>query len=195
MQSTIGGRLKTRRISQYSFFCPKSDGGKDATATSPIIFALRSASSKYILTMRPTFGWLLCPPIQQKPSKSEAPLPSQFYFFRPTSRRLKGHVNVLSQAFRPAAFPLKRSLSRRHHLRFGCCVGQSSSGHSRPVLRPSPIFSMGAILVPQTRGPNAARASPEAGCLLRLMGSRGAAIRVHGGCCHGEGGQSRWEVG
>ena len=57
------------------------------------------------------------------------------------------------------------------------------------------LIFLSRISSPKTRGPNAARASPEARCLLRLMGSRDAAIRVHGGCCHGEGGQSRWEVG
>ena len=30
---------------------------------------------------------------------------------------------------------------------------------------------------------------------IRLMGSRGDAIWIHGGCIHGEGGRSRWEVG
>jgi hypothetical protein len=29
---------------------------------------------------------------------------------------------------------------------------------------------------------------------IRLMGSRGGAIWIHGGCSHGEGGRSRWEV-
>ena len=31
--------------------------------------------------------------------------------------------------------------------------------------------------------------------MVKLIGSRGAAIQVHGGCFHGEGGQSRWRSG
>ncbi len=52
---------------------------------------------------------------------------------------------------------------RRHHRLVGCCVKQSSSGHSRPVLRPSRNIQMGAISAPQRRGPNVVRASPDAG--------------------------------
>jgi hypothetical protein len=62
------------------FFCPKSDGQKDLMASSPIAIALRAVSPKFILTIRPLFGWLLRPPIQQEPSKSEAPSPSLFVF-------------------------------------------------------------------------------------------------------------------
>ena len=50
-------------------------------ASSPIAIALRAVSPKYILTIGPLFGWLLRHPIQQEPSKSEAPSPSLFFFF------------------------------------------------------------------------------------------------------------------
>ena len=51
------------------------------TASSPIATALRVASPKYTPSIRPTFGWLLRSPMQQEPSKLEAPSPSLFLFF------------------------------------------------------------------------------------------------------------------
>jgi hypothetical protein len=51
-----------------------------AFGASPIVIALRAVSQKYILSFRPTFGWLLRPPIQQKPSKSKVPSLSHFFF-------------------------------------------------------------------------------------------------------------------
>jgi len=50
-------------------------------ASSPIAIALRAVSPYYNPTLRLLLGWLLCPPIQKKPSKSEAPSPSLFLFF------------------------------------------------------------------------------------------------------------------
>ena len=53
----------------------------------------------------------------------------------------------------------------RHHRSVGCCIKKLSSGHSRPVLRLTRNIQMGAISAPQRRGPNVARASPDAGRL------------------------------
>ena len=50
-------------------------------ASSPIAIALRAVSPNYVITIGPLFGWLLRSPIQQEPSKSEAPSPYLFYFF------------------------------------------------------------------------------------------------------------------
>jgi hypothetical protein len=63
------------------FFAPKFDGRNDTTASSPIVIVLRAIPPNYIPSLRPTFGWLLCPPIQWKPSKPKAPLLSQILFF------------------------------------------------------------------------------------------------------------------
>jgi hypothetical protein len=64
------------------FSFPEICGRKDATASSDIVIALRAVSPIfYTPTIWPTFGWLLHPLIQQKPSKSEASSPSHFYFF------------------------------------------------------------------------------------------------------------------
>ena len=76
-------------------------------ASSPIAIALRAVSPKYIPTIRPLFGWLLRPPIQQEPSKSEAPSPSLFFFFAlfaaqndelTASPTRSTHSNLLSNA-------------------------------------------------------------------------------------------------
>ena len=85
-----------------------------------------------------------------------SPPPSQFYFFLRSIRHPKRWTNVLPP--------------RRHHPSVGCCVEQSSSGHPRPMLRPSCNFSMGAISAPQTRGQNAARARLDAGRLHQAHG-------------------------
>jgi hypothetical protein len=44
VQLFIGGRLKQQQISLFLFFCPKSDGQKDATASSPIVIAVHADS-------------------------------------------------------------------------------------------------------------------------------------------------------
>jgi len=65
IQSSIGGRLRPRRILFFIFFAPSFDGQNDLTASSPIVITLRSLPPNHILTFRPTFGRLLRPPIQQ----------------------------------------------------------------------------------------------------------------------------------
>jgi hypothetical protein len=42
IQSSIGGRLRPRRILIFIFVTPSFDGRNDLTASSPIIIALRS---------------------------------------------------------------------------------------------------------------------------------------------------------
>ena len=167
MQLSTRGRPSNDEF-QKSIFCPETDGQNDAMASSPIVITLHAVYPKYNLTMRSIFGWLLCPPIQQKPSKSEAPAPSLFkYFFvapfatqnddQTSAPMRSSRANILSTA----------PPHRRHHRSVGCCVDPLSKGHPRPVLRPSLNFLMGAILAPQTRGLNAARASPNAGGLQK----------------------------
>ena len=146
MHSLIGGRLKQRQISLHLyFFASKSDGRKEFMASSPIVIALRAASPIYTLPMRSVFGWLLRHPKQQEPSKSKSPPPSLFYFFLCSICHPKRWANGLPHAFHPSAYPLHRPSHRRHHRSVGCCVKQLSSGHSRPVLRPSLIFLMSAL--------------------------------------------------
>ena len=77
-------------------------------ASSPIAIALRAVSPKYILTIGPLFGWLLRPPIQQEPSKFEAPSPSLFLFFFRSIRRPKRRVDGLPYAFHPIESFLQR---------------------------------------------------------------------------------------
>jgi len=131
-------------------------------ASSPIAIALRAVSPKYILTIGPLFGWLLRHPIQQEPSKSEAPSPSLFLFLFRSIRRPKRRVDGLPYAFHPIESFLQRPPHRRRYYSVGCCVDPLSNGHPRRVLRPSLKFSMGAISTPQTRRKHAARAIPGA---------------------------------
>ena len=166
VQLSIGGRLKQQRILIYSFFAPKSDGQKGVMAFSPIVFALRAASPEYYTpTIRPAFSWLLRLSMQQEPSQSEAPSPSLCSFF------VSLHLPPETMGKRPPPrVPPVRIASpipppHRHHRSGGCCVTQSISGHSRPVLRPPRNIQMGEISVTQRRGPNVARASPGAGRL------------------------------
>ena len=156
------------------FVAPSFDGKNDVTASSPIVIALRSLPPNHILTRRPTFGWLLRPPIQQKPSKSKPRRSLYFPFFRPSIRRPKRRVNVLPTRSSPAKSPLQCSPCRRHHHFVDCYVEPTSGGNLRPVLRPSPNFLVGAIWVPQTRDREAARAHPMARAFHGPLGSSGA---------------------
>ena len=158
------------------FVAPSFDGQNDLTASSPIIIALRSLPPNHILTCRPTFGWLLHPSIQQKPSKSKPLCSLYFPFFRPSIRRPKRQVNVLPTRSSPATSPLQCSPCRRHHHFVDCYVEPTSGGNLRPVLRPSPNFLVGAIWVPQTRESATAHANSGADPCVRLTGSRGAAL-------------------
>jgi len=95
----------------------------------------------------------------------------------------------------PHAFRLGRVSSATHpphssRSSVGWCVYWQNGGHLRSRPRPSLNFSMGALLAPKTRGTRA-WAAPPSTC-TGLMGRCGAVTRVHGGCCHGERGQSRW---
>jgi hypothetical protein len=84
------------------FFAPKFDGRDDTTASSPIVIVLRVIPHNFIPSLRPTFGWLLCPLIQWKPSKPKALLLSLFLFFVRSICHPKQRVNVLTTRFAPA---------------------------------------------------------------------------------------------
>jgi hypothetical protein len=71
----------------------------------------------------------------------------------------------------------------------------SNGGHLRLMRRPPLYFLMGAFWRPnQGEGEWRERAAPPSAC-AGLMGRCGAMRRIHGGCCHGERGQSRWGLG
>ena len=175
-----------------SFFALKSDGQKDSTASSPIVSALRAASPIYTLTMVSLFGWLLRHLMPQEPSKFEAPSPSLFSFFCVSIRHPKQWANILPHAFRPFASPLQSSPPRRHHRSVGCRVSLLNGGHLRQVLRPHSIRRWAPFWRPKQMHRRQRARARAPGASTRLMRRRGAAIKVHGGCRHGEGGQSRW---
>ena len=183
---------KARRISVYSFFCPKSDGRKDSTASSPIATALRAVSPNYMPTIRLTFGWLLHSPMQQEPSNCEAPSPSLFFLFvalfaarndgYTSSPTRSARSHRLSNAPPPTDTIVRLVVAYLH---------QEAATQDRCSAHLS-IFPWGPSRRPK-QGDQTQRAQARApGASIRLMGSRGAAIRFRGGCRHGEGGQSRW---
>ena len=92
------------------------------------------------------------------------------YFFFSSIRRPKRRVDGLPYAFRPFESSRQRPPHCRRYHSVGCYVSLSNGGHPRTVFRPSLNFSMGAISAPQTKGPNAAHASPAAGRLYWAHG-------------------------
>ena len=179
---SIGGHLRPRQNLLFS--------RNDATASTIIINVLRSFSPDYIPSIVPTLGWLLFPPIHWKPSKIKALLLSLFFTLlyltspndgqmsSPTRSALSHCLSnvppsteiivrlVVAFLHRMAATQDPRSL----HLSIFCWV---------PLGRPN-----------QAIPPQRARARATGAC-NGLKGSRGTAIRAHGGWFHGEGGRSR----
>jgi hypothetical protein len=160
-------------------------------ASSPIAIALRAVSPKYIPTIRPLFGWLLRPPIQQEPSKSEAPSPSLFFFFAlfaaqndelTASPTRSARSNLLANA-PPIADAIIRLV-----VTSPCQMGAIQERCSARLS----IFQWAPFRRPKQRDQTQRTRAQPPGASIGLMGSRGDAIRVHGGCFHGEGGQSRW---
>ena len=184
-------------------------------ASSPIAIALRAVSTKYILTIGPLFGWLLRPPIQQKPSKSEVWSLSLFLFFpplnlspKPTSKCNPPRVPLARNSspmppppptlsfgwllrfpvkwrpFKTGAQPISlfyvapyiapKQQERVHPTHSTssdiapprlsrpsvyCCVHRQNGSHLRSRPCPSLNISMGALLVPKSRGRRAVRPS------------------------------------
>ena len=121
------------------------------------------------------------------------PCPS-LSFFRPTRcPKTTGH-------YPPHALRLERISSpppphRRSRPSVGCHVILLFGSHLRLMRRPPLYFLMGAFWRPnQGEGEWRERAAPPSAC-AGLMGRCGAMRRIHGGCCHGERGQSRWGLG
>ncbi len=135
----------------------------------PIIFALRAASPVYI--SQRYYGSLLVgccvSPFNRSHQNRRPHRPLYFNFFCPLIHHPKQWAKVLPHAFRPFSNLLSKAPPpRRHHRSVGCPVSFLNGGHLlRQVLRPSLNLSMGAILVPQTKASNAARASLDAGRL------------------------------
>ena len=166
-------RLKPRRISFDYFFALKSDGRKDGTASAPIVIALRAASTIYIPTIRPTFGWLLCAPSQQKPPKSEAPSSSLFYFFsslhsspKTTSERPPPRVPPVRISSPMSLPPPTPSFVWLLHISL-------SSRHPRPGAPPLSQYSDGRHFGAPNKGTK--RSAREPGRRAPPIGSWGAA--------------------
>jgi hypothetical protein len=66
------------------------------------MIVLCAVSPSYILLLRPTFGWLLCSPLQWQPSKPKAPSFSLFLFFGRPIGPPKQRVNIPPLCYSPA---------------------------------------------------------------------------------------------
>ncbi len=103
----LAAALSHNKLCFIHFFAPKFDGQNDTTASSPIVIVLRTVPPNYIPLLRSTFGWLLCFPIQWKPSKPKASSLTLFLFFVRSICRPKRRVYVLTTRSTPAASPLQ----------------------------------------------------------------------------------------
>ena len=160
-------------------------------ASSPIVITLHAIYPKYRLTMRSIFGWLLCPPIQQKPSKSEAPSPHLFVFFSSL------HLPPITMTKRPPPrIPPVRISSppppQPPTPLFGWLLRRSiEQKPSKTGVPPISQFFDGHTYGAPNKGTK--RSAHEPGRRVRLhqvTGSRDETIWIHGGCSHGEGGQA-----
>ena len=70
---SIGGCLNHDKFRFILFLPLIYQWPKSFTAFPPLIVALCAISPNYSQSLWPTFGWLLCFPIQRKPSKLMAP--------------------------------------------------------------------------------------------------------------------------
>jgi hypothetical protein len=68
----------------------------------PIVIVLRAFSPSYIPLLRPTLGWLLCPPLQWQPSKPKALSFSLFLFFGRSIQSSKQWDNISPPCYSPA---------------------------------------------------------------------------------------------
>ena len=77
----------------------------------------------------------------------------------------------------------------------GCWVFLSSFSHLRPRPSQALYFLMGYVSMLQRKAPNAGPPKTPAWALHGIIRRRCAESWGHGGCCHGDRGQSRWRVG
>ncbi len=93
------------------FHVAQFDGPHDEKMPHPIVIVLCAVSPSYILLPRPTFGWLLCPPLQWQASKPKVPSFSLFLFFvaqfNPPNNGITPHPFIIAQrAVSPTSHPL-----------------------------------------------------------------------------------------
>ena len=106
VQSLIGSRLMPQLILFYLFVCPLTRWTKGCGIVLPHCDHPARSLSNYIPSLRSTFGWLLHPPIQWKPSKLKVPLLSLFLIFVAAFDPPKQWVNVLPHMFLLVTSPL-----------------------------------------------------------------------------------------
>jgi hypothetical protein len=109
-----------------------------------------------------------------------------FIFVRHSVHRPKQWYSVTPTRTIQVPHPSEYPSHRDRGLLVCCCVVCSNGGHRRPRPHPSLCFSRGCVSETQTKEPTMARAQPTPRALYGPIGSNGAKIWVHGGCCHGE---------
>ena len=106
-----------------------------------------------------------------------------FLFFQRSAKRLYSVTPTLSvQVTRPPEHPPHRDLG----LLVGCCIVCSNGGHLKAETPPLSLFFKGLRFGTPNKNPTMVRAQPTPRALYGPIGSSGAKIWVHGGCCHGE---------
>ncbi len=135
--------------------------------------------------LTPTFGWLLCPPIKQRPSKAEG-LPISLIFLlllNSTAQTVQWHP---SHTFRPGL-----PSSPIHPLSSPPTIGwllfiTIKQRPSKAKAPPFVYYLMPLILPPQMSEPTTASASPTACNLCMVVGSNGTMIWWHRCSTHGK---------
>jgi hypothetical protein len=137
----------------------------NTAASSPIVIVLRTIPPNYIPSLRPTFEWLLCPPIQWKPTKPKALLLSLFLFFVRSICRPKQWVNILTTRIALALSPLQcppPPLPPTYGwLLYSPIEWQPPKAGTLPIAH----FLMGDISAPQSRESSVASMNPATRCL------------------------------
>jgi hypothetical protein len=109
-----------------------------------------------------------------------------FYFFQRSVHRPKRRYDVTPtrsvQVARPPKYPPHRDLG----LLVGCCIVCSNGGHLKAETPPLSLFFEGLRFGTPNKNPTMVRAQPTPRALYGPIGSSGAKIWDHGGCCHGE---------
>ncbi len=97
----FGSHLRPLCIFVLDFSVAQFDGPNNEITSHPIVILLYTISPSYIISLRPTFGWMLCPPFQWQPSKPKAPSFSLFLFFGctiwPPNDGITAHSFVIAQ--------------------------------------------------------------------------------------------------
>ena len=171
-----------RRNLFYLFFCPLLRGRHDAPASSPIVIALHPIAPTVYHRRGRLLAGCCVPPSSGSHRNSRPRRTLYFNFFRRSICRPKRQVNVLptrSAPLIPATDTIVRLVVVSNQ-RVAATQDRCSAAHLS-------IFRWVQFRRPKQGNPPQCARSRAPGACVRLIGSHGAEIWVHGGCCcHGE---------